>query len=486
MRANSIAIIGAGFSGTLLSLHLLRRCPTDTQIYLLERSQQFGRGQAYSTGNPNHLLNVPAARMSAFHDHPRDFIDWLHRQPPHVLAGCVPTDNRFVPRRLFGKYLRHLLNEELKRPGDRYELVRGDVVEIERAGERLNLRLRRGRTVTVDLAVLAIGNFPPEPPPVSDPSFYDGPLYRPDPWAPNAVTDLDPDASVLLIGTGLTMIDTVISLLDRHHRGPIHALSRHGLLPHRHAAATATPPSSHFDSYPASLAALARYLHRETARAVTAGADWRPVIDALRPFTCDVWQTMSAEDRARFIRHLRPWWEIHRHRVASVIADRINAARDEGQLRVSVGRIERFEPIGQAVDVVYRKRSSNDRATIRAMRVINCSGPCCDYARIPHPLVRNLLARGFVRPDPLRLGLDVSGTCALIDGNGAVSRRLFAVGPVTKGAFWEMTAVPDIRRQCEFLAAHLAAHVKPVPAAARLTVALQGQRATERPTGDNT
>lgn len=461
MSANAIAIVGAGFSGTLLSLHLLRRCPADTRIYLIERNQQFGRGQAYSTGNPNHLLNVPAGRMSAFHGQPYDFIDWLRRQPPNVLDGCIPTDNRFVPRRLFGAYLRHLLNEELKRPGDRYELVRGDVVEIDGAGERLNMRLRRGRSIEVDFAVLAIGNFPPEPPPVADPSFYDGPLYRPDPWAPDALADLDPDASVLLIGTGLTMVDTAISLLDREHRGPIHALSRRGLLPHRHAAETTAPPSSHSHPYPTSLVALARHLRRETARAAAAGANWRSVIDALRPFTCDVWQTMSAEDRRRFIRHLRPWWEVHRHRMPGVTADRIDAALVDGRLGILAGCIERFDPAGQVVDVVYRKRFSDDRASIRATRIVNCSGPCCDYARIPHPLVRNLLQTGSVRPDPLRLGLDVSGTCALIDRSGAISRRLFAVGPVTKGAFWEMTAVPDIRRQCEFVAAQLAGLMTP-------------------------
>jgi uncharacterized NAD(P)/FAD-binding protein YdhS len=266
---------------------------------------------------------------------------------------------------------------------------------------------------------------------------------------------------VLLIGTGLTTIDTVISLLDRQHRGPIHALSRRGLLPHRHAAAGTAAPASHARPYPTALTALLRHLRQEVVRAAEAGAGWRPVIDELRPFTCDVWQTMSAEDRARFIRHLRPWWEIHRHRIAGFIADRIDGACEAGQLRVAAGRIERFEAAGQGVDVVYRKRSSDERATIRAMRVINCSGPSCDYARISHPLIRNLLQDGSVRPDPLRLGLDVSGTCALIDRNGAISRRLFAVGPVTKGAFWEMTAVPDIRRQCEFLAAHLAALVKP-------------------------
>jgi uncharacterized NAD(P)/FAD-binding protein YdhS len=459
MSIPSIAVIGAGFSGTLLSLHLLRRCPPDTRIYLIERNKQFGRGQAYSTGNANHLLNVPAGRMSAFHGQPNDFISWLKAQSPKALDGCVPTETGFVPRRLFGAYVRHLLNEELKRPGDRYELVRGDVRGIDYDRDRLGLLFDRRHTLEVDFAVLAIGNFPPEPPTVTDPTFYDGSLYRPDPWAPNVLTDLDPLAPILLIGTGLTMVDTTISLLDQGHRGPIHALSRRGLLPHRHAA-TAVPASSSPRAFPTSLTALTRYLRAETAHAEAQGSTWHPVIDELRPFTTDVWQTMSIADRARFIRHLRPWWEIHRHRMPGPVADRIEAAKAMGQLRIHAGRIERFTEAEGEVEIVYRPRFTDGRASVRATRVVNCAGPGCDYERITHPLVRDLLAEGRVRPDPLRLGLDVSGTCALKDRDGTISRHLFAVGPVTRGAFWEMTAVPDIRRQCEFLATHLASLIK--------------------------
>jgi uncharacterized NAD(P)/FAD-binding protein YdhS len=112
--------------------------------------------------------------------------------------------------------------------------------------------------------------------------------------------------------------------------------------------------------------------------------------------------------------------------------------------------------------------------TLEAARVVNCSGPGCDYDRIQHPLVRSLLADGQVRPDPLRLGLDVTGNCATRDRHGAISRRLFAVGPVTKGAFWEITAVPDTRDQCESLARHLATLVKP-SAGAPIAAAAQGE-----------
>jgi uncharacterized NAD(P)/FAD-binding protein YdhS len=465
MTTTSIAIIGAGFSGTLLSLHLLRRCPPTTKIVLIERHRQFGRGQAYATPNPGHLLNVPAGRMSAFHDRPNDFLEWLQAQPEDELMGVVPGAGSFVPRELFGAYVRSLLNEEIRRaePRERLELVRGEVLGIDRSEHPLILSLDRDRTITADLAVLAVGNFPPEPMPLADPSFYDTPFYRPDPWAPEALADLDPAAPVLLIGTSLTMVDAVITLLDQGHTGPIHALSRRGLLPRRHAAVPPGPPREHLP-FPTEVRALTRFLREESRRALAAGASWHAVVDELRPFTVDVWQAMSTPDKKRFLRHLRPWWDVHRHRMAGPVADRIDAARATGQLRVQAGRIRSYDIEGDTVRANVLLRGGTALTGIRVGRVVNCAGPGADYDRIAHPLVRKLLDDGTVRPDPLRLGLDITGTCALINRSGAISRRVFAIGPVTKGRFWEMTAVPDIRRQCELLAQHLSSLVK-APAA---------------------
>jgi uncharacterized NAD(P)/FAD-binding protein YdhS len=455
----TIAIVGAGFSGTLLSLHLLRHCPPPVRLVLIERNSQFGRGLAYATGNASHILNVPAARMSAFHDQPDSFLNWLISQP----GGENTGPQTFAPRRAFGAYIRALLNDEIKRSGrDRLELVKGDVTGLDRSTHPLLLSLDRDRTIQADFAVLATGNFPPEPVPVADKGFYDSPLYRPDPWASDALTDLDPDAPILLLGTGLTTVDAVNSLLDQGHRGPIHALSRRGLLPRRHASVPI--PAPEHEPFPTAVNALTRFLRKESARAIAEGSGWQPIIDELRPFTVDMWQTMPLPDRRRFLRHLRPWWDVHRHRVAGPVADRIDAARASGQLRILVGRVRQYAIDGDRAEVLYRPRQKDTLVPINVARVVNCAGPGADYDRIPDPLIRGLLRDGVARPDPLRLGLDVTGNCALLNKDGAISRRLFAVGPVTKGTFWEMTAVPDIRRQTEKLAEYLAALAKAAPA----------------------
>jgi uncharacterized NAD(P)/FAD-binding protein YdhS len=451
----AIAIIGAGFSGTLLALHLLRRTPPAVRVVLIERHNRFAQGPAYATGNPSHLLNVPAGRMSAFHDRPGDFLEWLQQQPD---ASAEVGASSFVPRRQFGAYVRQLLHEELRRPGaaDRLELVRGDVAAIEAEPHGpLSLCIGADRRIAADLAVLAIGNFPPEPPSLADPAFFDTPHYRPDPWAGDALNGLDPEAAVLLIGTGLTMVDTVISLEDAGHRGPIHALSRRGLMPLCHAGAAPAVRRSG-TAIPARLTDSLRTLRAEARRAQRDGSSWQASLDELRPFTRDLWQALPPEDRARFLRHLRPWWDVHRHRLAPAVSRRIEGARARGQLHIHAGRIESITAATDAATLVYRPRGADERRTLSVARVVNCAGPACDFDRIPHPLVRRLLADGMVRPDPHRLGLDVTPSGALKDRSGAISRQLFAVGPVTKGAFWEMTAVPDIRRQCELLAAQLA------------------------------
>jgi uncharacterized NAD(P)/FAD-binding protein YdhS len=477
----SIGIIGAGFSGTLLALHLLRRSPRGVRIQLIERNKQFGRGLAYSTGNPNHLLNVPAGRMSAFADRPGDFVDWLSTRPEHWGRDAPPTERCFVPRASFGAYVRHLLNGELRDPAARRRLalVRGDVVGLDATAPGIRLQLDAGRSLDVDIAVLATGNLPAEAPAVADESFYATPHYRPDPWAAETLAELDQTAPVLLIGTGLTMVDSVISLLDRGHFGPIHAVSRRGLLPHRHGPPAAVAAPLLGRALPTTLAALSRLVRAEiTSAEDDEDGDWRSVIDGLRPATQDLWRSMATADRARFLRHLRPWWDIHRHRMPPAVADRIDGARRIGQLRIMAGRILGYEVRAEGhVVAVVRPRGGAESRSVDVQRVINCSGPSCDYERITHPLIRSLLDDGLARPDPLRLGIDVTPLCALRSCRGEISQRLYAIGPVTRAAFWEVTSVPDIRRQCEVLAAHLAALAVALPArrpSAQLEAATHG------------
>jgi uncharacterized NAD(P)/FAD-binding protein YdhS len=452
MTTRTVAIIGAGYSGTALALNLLEKAGPAIRIILLERADAFGLGQAYGTANPDHLLNVPAARMSAFATQPNHFVDWLQTQP-----GVPPGE--FKPRKIYGAYIRDLLDQGCRSAAGRLQLVRGDVVEICK-GESLTVTLADRRMITADIAVLALGNYQPFD--VLPGEAARSPAYRGNPWHPDAIAGLDPDAPVLVVGTGLTMVDTVVTLLDAGHRGPIQALSRRGLAPQRHVPHSAAPLPP-LPAYPAAMLGLLRCLKADAAACVAAGGTWQDAMDRFRPSIQTAWQRAGLFDRTQFLRHLRPWWDIHRHRIAGPVADRIDAARSSGQLRITGGRIRAAADDAGGMVVSYAPRGGTGLRSFHAARVINCTGPASDYTRIADPLVRALLAGGLVQPDPLRLGLQVTPDSALVGANGP-STTLFAMGPVTRGAFWEVTSVPDIRQQCDALSTHIAALLHPAPA----------------------
>src|SRR5262245_15535160 len=382
-----VAIIGAGFSGSLLAVQLLRRFVPGGRVYLMEKNANFGRGLAYSTGNPNHVLNVRAGRMSAFADEPDHFADWLRR---HAEGGS----DQFVPRRLYGAYIQDLLGSEIWEAGNgrNLYLVPDEAVALWQRSDGLSVQVRSGRTYEVDVAVLATGNFPHD-----DTAAH----HYANPWSPQALAGLEPEAPVVLIGTGLTMIDTVISLLDQAHSGPIHAISRRGLLPRRHGEAPPQPPLPLAAIDCSSVAAMLHAVRQAVRRARDDENAWRPVVDALRPHTQQIWQNLSTAEKRRFLRHLRPWWDVHRHRMAPEVADVIEDAIRRRQLRLQAVRVQLMTPDRQGVTVTVKQRGTDDVEHLRVARVIDCSGPQCDYARIDSPLVRDLLAQGMVRPDPL-------------------------------------------------------------------------------------
>ncbi len=462
MVDTSIAVVGGGFAGSLLAIHLLRKAPTGTRVHLFDRSGRFGSGLAYGTEHAGHLLNAPAARMSAFQDRPRDFLNWLARRSGPVLAGVVPTENAFVPRHLYGAYLRDLLLDALcGAPPDTLVLRHEEVVALDDDGARIALHLASGDSLSMDVAVIAGGNFPAVPVLPGDAAFRRSRRWRSDPWAGDALRGLDPTAPVLLLGTGLTMVDCTVSLLAQGHVGPIHALSPRGLLPLAHTAVPATVPPP-LAALPATMRDLTRILRAQARDAAAAGKPWQTVVDALRPSLPALWQALPVTERERFLRHVRPLWDVHRHRMAPAVATQIDGALARGQLRVHAGRVTDCRLAEDAVTVQFRRRrGSADIAELTVARIVNCCGMASNITRVADPLLQALLRQGVSRPDPLRLGLDVTPAGALRDRNGVASERLFAVGPLTRGVFWEVTAVPELRQHCEAVAGHAVSRLKP-------------------------
>lgn len=426
-----VAIIGAGFSGTLQAINLIRH--EGPRATLIERAPVAGTGLAYGAAHPSHLLNVRAANMSAFPDDPGHLVRWLEAR------GVEHAATSFVPRRVYGEYLREMLEEALARYPDRLRLVRGEVEDVTFDADGATLQLTDS-TLRADAAVLAVGNLPPHDPPGLDPAKLSAERYKGDPWDPSVPEGLSDSDTVLVIGTGLTMVDVALLLEARGFSGRIVAVSRRGLLPRPHG------PGQEWDKLRERPRTKASALVRSVrARAEQIG--WRNAVDELRPFTQPMWANASEDERARFLRHLRPSWDVHRHRLAPEVHARLQSLIDRGQLEVRAAKTLGFVEGPAGITVTFRPRGGDAVETIFAQRIVNCTGPLGDLARSHEPLLQRLAARGVIRPDPAHIGIDVNNQGQTIAANGTANANLYALGPMTRGAFWEIVAVPDIRTQ---------------------------------------
>lgn len=431
-----IAIVGAGFSGTLLAVNLLR---LGQHVVLVERNaDKLAKGQAFGTEAPEHLLNVRAANMSAFPDDPGHFVRWMG-------FSTAEQINRFVPRRAYGRYLKEQLADALAASEGRGNIRRGEAVAARFGEDDIAVRLADGGTVRCSKLVLALGNFAPVTPPAL--AGIDNQVLR-YPWdlgdLPSAMT-----GDVVLIGTGLTAIDVVLSLARRGFAGRITALSRRGLRPRAHAEAG---PIVARTNRPEARGSWLVHVVRRRADKI----GWRSAVDELRPHTQDLWRGHSPAEQASFLRHLRPYWDVHRHRLPPAAARTVAALEDTGRLRFVAGKVIGAERDAQRTVVSYRRRGAERIERLSVDAIINCTGPDGNLCNISDSLLRDLLHQGRIRPDIHGLGLDVDHLGRARDVNGLAQDKLFAVGPITKGEAWEVVAVPDIRHQVWTLARFLA------------------------------
>jgi len=398
---------------------------------LIGRGDQAGKGVAYSTEDPVHLLNIPAAKMSAWPDRLDDFVE---------TSGVGPED--YVPRMLFGHYLRRILDESA------VTLIEGDALAAERLGDGWTVRLDDGQTVDAAALVLAPGNQPPD----ALPFARDLPehLFAGDPWGTagraaiaQAVTS---GGDVLAVGSGLSMIDVALSLDAAGHRGKLVAVSRRGQRPRVNFPLRSEMPSS--DSAPSgSLALLWRWVRQRTTE-----IDWRDAVDSVRPRTHELWQALSEADQRRFMRHARPWWDVHRHRIAPQVGATVERMMASGRMEVLAGRIQSLTENDGGLEAVIRRRGASEADAPRRFSVgINCTGPLHAIRHTRDPVLRSLLDAGLVEPDHLGIGIKVDDEVRVIGAD-----RLWAMGSLGKARYWEIIAVPDIRVQAEMVAEAIA------------------------------
>lgn len=451
-------IVGGGAAGTLLALMILRHAPASVRVTVLDREGAFGRGVAYAAGGAHHRINVPALKMGGLEPEDAEgFVRWLAAQ-----GRSLPDfEASFVPRAWFGDYLVAALDAALvaarssaQAGSTRLQLRRAEVTALAPRPGGGWCCTGPGLALDADALVLCPGN----PPPARPPALPEVPRWVGDVWAPGALDGIAADDTVAVIGTGATAVDAVLELRQRGHHGRCVMLSRRGLLPL--VDRPAAPYADFFD--PGGAPALRSVMHRlraEVREAAARGVPWQAVVDAFRVHAGALWMQWSPRDRARFLRHVRPWWMVHRHRLAPDVAARLRAEQAAGTLQVRAGRVRAVHAAapGCTLDVAPAPagRAVAPPQTLHADWVLNCVGPSEDFTRLDHPLWQGLLRQGLVRGDPLGLGLDVDEQLRLLDRDGRAHADLYALGLPTRGRFWEVTAVIHVRQQAAALVQRL-------------------------------
>jgi uncharacterized NAD(P)/FAD-binding protein YdhS len=455
-RTRTIAIVGAGFSGTALALHLLRAAPpSNTSVVLIERSGRFGPGLAYGGVSDTPLLNVPAGQMSVDEQQPHDFVNFLQSR------GWAADGKAFVPRHLYGQYLETRLKEAARTDGEgaRMQRIVGTATSVSRvdAVQAWRVGIDDGRSILAHLVVLATGHSPPRNLEAFLPLASTG-RYVAEPWS--VLPSTRPAARTLIVGTGLTMADTVCELTARPD-GPqeIIAVSRRGLL-----SQSRRDGAPSLQQAPRMLSALgpAPGLRQIVATVRSAvrdaeswGGSWHDVVSGLRPHTAHLWTSLTEADRRRFLRHVQPYWDVHRHQLPPSVGRRIHELLQSGRLKILAARILACGTRAGRAVVDLRHRKCGRVESMEFDQVINCSGPDGDPRRSPSDLIRSLVADGTLVPAPTGLGVLVDRFGRLRSRAGDAVPGLYYLGPWLRARDWEATAVCELRRQASLLARHL-------------------------------
>lgn len=441
-----VAIVGGGFSGSLTAVNLSRLWTSGPlKITIINQGYPLGRGVAYSTRNGNHLLNVAARNMSALADQPSHFVEWLRTRTEFYEEPLPRLREKFVPRRIYGDYLHGLLFSHTATAAEKkiqIETVAGGVTSVIPAISGATVLLSNGQSINAHRVVLATGNQPPAHLKIMGLDSTH-PRYFQNPWQGWEGKLVDRTENVILIGTGLTMIDAFISLIDLGWKGKIFAVSRNGLLPLSHFKGMEYADLIGDNEESLTLAGLFRKFKIRHHVALSEGVNPAILVDKLRPFTQRIWQNFSLREKQRFNRHFRTKWNVARHRIAQSIHQQMLEAVAAHRLEIVKGRLWEINECGD--QFVLTVRTGDTFRRIEGGAVINCTGP--SESCLSSPLYANLYSQGLIRPDEMDMGIRVTPDFTVVDRSGKGSEFLFALGPVLKGTLWETSAVPELRSQ---------------------------------------
>lgn len=453
-------IIGGGFTGTMTAVQLIKKSTAPCGITIINERETFNKGVAYNPYSDKHILNVITGKMSAYPDNPDHFLDWVMTRPDFQDRDKTLIANSFLPRKLYGEYLTEIWADTVKTAetkGIEVNVIDSFVIDLDVNENSVSLWLEDDSKLIFDTCIIATGNQIPRNPAIKNHSFYESKKYFQNPWLINSVINIKSDLPVLLIGNGLTMVDTVIGLLEQGFKGEIFSVSPNGfnILPHRHNGLKYTKLTEELTDN-LSLFELVRLVNKHIKAVREYGVTAEPVIDSLRPHTQKIWKKFTDREKELFMSRLRHLWGVARHRIPLHIHDKIQKLQIEGRLHINAGKIIDITESENFITVEYFDHHDHTLKNIKVSRIINCTGPETDLMNVEKSFLKNCLIKGILIQDKLKLGITAdTETFQVINSDGKPHESLFTLGSNLKGELWESTAVNELRGQAEKLAENL-------------------------------
>jgi len=455
-----IGIIGGGFTGTMTAVQLIDKSTEPFEIILINERETLNKGIAYNPYSDKHLLNVIAGKMSAYPDKPDHFLEWVMKKDNFQNKDKTLIANSFLTRQLYGEYICFIwkeANESAESKQIKISVIDSFVVDLDVSESYVSIWLDNNLKLNVDECVVATGNHIPRNPGIKNMDFYNSPNYFQNPWKIESVKDTKENLPVLIVGNGLTMVDTVLGLLEQGFKGEIYSISPNGfnILPHRHNGLKYSKLVEELRD-DMNIYELVKLINKHIKTVREYGVSAEPIIDSLRTQTQKIWKSFSEKERELFMSRLRHLWGVARHRIPLHSHDKIQQLRIDGKLHINSGKIIDITELNESITVQYFDKKENGIKAINVSRIINCTGPETDLTNLDKSFLKNCLLKGILTQDKLRIGIKAdTESFQIINSNGKPHTNLYTIGSNLKGELWESTAVNELRGQAEKLAKKL-------------------------------
>ena len=460
MNKPVVVIIGGGFCGTMTAVQLMLQAKTPLHIKIINSNYTFANGVAYSAHTLKYLLNVPAENMGAFADRPHDFTDWLIDKKFYKDEEKEILNKTFQPRKFYGLYLKDVWKNAMASKPDfiKVDIIDDVAEDIEVTNKHYSVILKSNKPITAEIIVLATGNAAPQQLIVNKKPLDECRNYYANPWSNNCITKAEHLHNILIVGNGLTMIDTVLGLKENGFTGTIHTISPNGfsLIPHRHVETKYTLLQSEIENVKR-LKRLRKIVYRHIIKVRNFGLSPELVTDALRSSTVKIWRQFTREEKKTFLRELSYHWNVVRHRTPHHIYDYLLKLRDQKKFIPYTGKMKSFfADENDDIHIIYGNKISGKTEHLVVERIINCTGPNSNLKQSDNILLRNLAIKGLIAADEFNLGINTADEdYSIVDANNFNHKNIFTLGSNLKGKLWESVAVPELRMQASQTAAFI-------------------------------